>query len=112
MSVILGVIYIVLFIGTAIAVFYTGIIYTSGLTWKDVFEYIDASSKLYELEIKAKKSDKMSWNQQLLFMQDAEKMFKAYDKMPDVIKSNEYAEYKDIVDAYQRIRCLRWQEQN
>ena len=40
-----------------------------------------------------------------------EKIFKAFEKVPDVLWEEEYNKYMQILDKYKNIKILRWEEQ-
>ena len=61
--------------------------------------------KLYAF---SKKYEKMSPQEQVIFLMEAEKVFNAFDKIPDMVWEDEYRKYSDVLDAYKNIRLNRW----
>lgn len=58
----------------------------------------------------AKRYETMTPQEQIIYLREAEKIFKAYDKIPSVIWEDQYREYQRVLDAYKNIRILRWEE--
>ena len=50
----------------------------------------------------------MSPQEQIVFLSEAEKVFDAFDKIPDMIWEDEYRKYADVLEAYKNIRVNRW----
>jgi len=82
----------------------------AGLKIKDFFDFIQANQVLDSLYNVSKKYDKMSTNQQVVFLMEAEKVFNAFDKVPNMLWEDEYQKYTKIVDIYKEIRLSRWNE--
>ena len=78
---------------------------------KDFKEFIQANEildKLYEL---SKRYERMDQNERLMFLMEAEKVFRAFDKVPNILWEEEYQKYSKILDIYREIKVLRWNEQ-
>ena len=76
---------------------------------------IDASDtellqKLDKLDKIAKKYEKMSTPQQIMFLKEAEKIFNAFDKVPASIWEEETNKYQNVLEAYKDIKVMRWIE--
>ena len=54
----------------------------------------------------------MSPQEQIIFLSEAEKVFSAFDKIPDMIWEEEYRKYSQVLDTYKNIRVSRWNAQN
>lgn len=78
---------------------------------KDFTDFIQANQILDSLYEVAKKYEKMSQNQQIVFLMEAEKVFNAFDKVPDMLWEDEYQKYSKILDIYRDIKMTRWNEQ-
>ena len=63
--------------------------------------------KLYRF---AEKYEKLSPTDQVLFLSEAEKVFDAFDKVPDMLWEEEYQKYMDVLSKYKDIKVKRWQE--
>ena len=64
---------------------------------------------LYEF---SKKYDKLESQQQIIFLMEAEQVFNAFDKVPNVLWEEEYSKYIEVLDKYKSIKLARWQAQN
>jgi len=78
---------------------------------KDFTDFIQANQILDSLYEVSKKYEKMSQNQQLVFLMEAEKVFSAFDKVPNMLWEDEYQKYTKILDIYRTIKITRWNEQ-
>ena len=65
--------------------------------------------KLYAFSNRCKK---MSPQEQLIFLSEAEKVFNAFDKIPDMIWEDEYRKYSQVLEEYKNIRIKRWNTSN
>ena len=82
----------------------------AGLNVKDFWEFIEANQildKLYEFSIKY---NNLSTQEQLIFLMEAEKVFSAFDKVPDILWEEEYQKYMKVLDKYRDIKILRWNQ--
>ena len=84
----------------------------AGIKVKDFWGFIQANQMLDKLYTFAKKYSKMSPQEQIIFLSEAEKVFDAFDKIPSIIWEDEYRKYSQVVDAYKNIRVDRWSIQN
>jgi len=82
----------------------------AGLTVKDFWSFIEANQNLDKLYRIAKRYDNMSQQEQVIFLVEAEKMFRAFDKVPDMLWEEEYSKYSDVLNKYKDIRVLRWND--
>ena len=98
-------IFIVILIAMAIAQ-----IRMAGIKVKDFFSFIDANQKLDSLAKFAKKYDKMSPQEQIIYLSEAEKMFDSFDKIPSTVWEDERDKYTEVLDTYKNIRVMRWNE--
>ena len=108
----MGMIYLLLFtiailIGTAIFQ-----IRMAGIKIKDFIGFIQANEMLDKLYKFSKRFTLMSPQEQVIFLSEAEKVFKAYDKIPSIVWEDEYRKYSEVLQAYQNIRVNRWSEKN
>ena len=79
---------------------------------KDFWSFIKANQVLDNLYRLSKRYDKMNANEQLIFLQEAEKVFNAFERVPNEIWEEEYGKYKEVLEAYRGIRMIRWAEVN
>lgn len=110
--VILTIIYILLIIITALLGYTIVQIKLYGMNVKDFFSFIKAIQDLEILYKFSKKYEKMSTQEQIIFLSEAEKMFNIFEKVPTQIWEDEYDKYSHILEVYRSIRMLRWAEAN
>ena len=79
---------------------------------KDFWTFIRAIQDLDALYKFSKRYEKMSPQEQVIFLYEAEKMFKVLDNVPTQIWEDEYDKYSQILDTYRSIRMLHWAEAN
>ena len=80
----------------------------AGMNVKDFWTFIEANQMLDKLYAFSKKYKKMSPQEQVIFLMEAEKVFNAFDKVPKMIWEDEYEKYSDVLDTYKNIKVLRW----
>ena len=61
--------------------------------------------KLYHF---AKQYQKMSPQEQVIYLSEAEKIFTAFDKVPVELWDEEYEKYKQVLKKYNDIKMFRW----
>ena len=110
--VILSIIYILLLIIVGLIGYTILQIKLAGMNVKDFWTFIKAIQDLDVLYKFSKKFGRMSSQEQIIFLTEAEKMFNAFDKVPSQIWEDEYDKYSQIVDVYRSIKMLRWSEAN
>ena len=81
----------------------------AGMEVKDFWSFIKANETLDKLYAFSVKYDKLSPQQQILFLAEAEKIFDAFDKVPDALWEEEYAKYMEILNKYKDIKMFRWE---
>lgn len=108
MDIVMLVIYVLIFVIFSLIVYAIMQIKLAGLTVKDFWTFIEANQVLDKLYVISKNYEKMSPQEQVIFLKEAEKVFSAFDKVPEVIWEEEYTKYVDVVDAYKNIKVLRW----
>ena len=110
MSVLALIIYILIFIIFALVVYAVMQIKLAGMRVKDFWSFIEANQMLDKLYKFAKQYENMSPQEQVIYLSEAEKIFKAFDKVPDALWDEEYDKYKEVLSKYQDIRMMRWSE--
>jgi len=81
----------------------------AGMNVKDFWTFIKANETLDKLYAFSVKYDKLTPQQQVLFLAEAEKIFDAFDKVPDALWEEEYTKYMEILNKYKDIKMLRWE---
>ena len=83
----------------------------AGIEVKDFWSFMKANetlNKLYEFSLKY---EKLSPQQQVLFLQEADTIFHAFAKVPDMLWEEEYPKYMEILNKYKDIKIKRWESQ-
>ena len=80
----------------------------AGLNVKDFWSFIEANETLDKLYKCSKHYDKMTPQEQVIFLKEAEKMFEAFEKVPNMYWEEEYQKYTEVLNYYREIRLLRW----
>ena len=81
----------------------------AGMKVKDFWSFIKANEILDKLYAFSIKYDNLSPQQQVLFLAEAEKIFDAFDKVPDALWEEEYLKYMEILNKYKDIKMMRWE---
>ena len=106
----LAIIFILLIFIVILIVMSIAQIRMAGIKVKDFFSFIDANQKLDSLAKFAKRYDKMSPQEQIIYLSEAEKMFDSFDKIPSTVWEDERDKYTQVLDTYKNIRVMRWNE--
>ena len=104
----LAIIYILTFIIFALAAYAVMQIKLAGMNVKDFWSFIEANQildKLYEFSQKYKTLNKQ---QQVVYLMEAEKVFNAFDKIPNIIWEDEFKKYDEVLKKYKEIKMERW----
>ena len=104
----LAIIYVLIFIIFALVVYAVMQIKLAGIDVKDFWSFIEANQildKLYEFSQKYKTLNKQ---QQVVYLMEAEKVFTAFDKIPDIIWEDEFKKYDEVLKKYKEIKMERW----
>ena len=83
---------------------------SAGMNVKDFWSFIKANDTLDKLYAFAIKYEKLSPQQQLMFLKEAEDIFQAFEKVPDALWEEDYNKYMEILSKYKDIKILRWQD--
>lgn len=104
----LMIIYILIFIVIALIAIAVFQIKMAGIKVKDFWTFIQANQLLDKLYMFSKKYNKLTTQEQLIFLSEAEKVFDAFDKVPDLLWEEEYQKYMEVLDKYKDIKIGRW----
>ena len=107
---IIQLIILLIFIIVSLIIFAVMQIRAAGMKIKDFVDFIQANQVLDSLYEVSKKYEKMSQNQQIVFLMEAEKVFSAFDKVPNMLWEEEYQKYSKILEIYKNIKMVRWNE--
>ncbi len=104
----IGIIYILIIVIFILMMFAYVQIKAAGMNVKDFYSFIEANQMLDKLYRFSKKYEKLTSQDQLIFLSEAEKVFNAFDKVPDLLWEEEYYKYMDVLDKYKDIKMVRW----
>ena len=82
----------------------------AGIKVKDFISFIKANDSLDKLAVFAKKYNEMSPQEQVIYLAEAEKMFDAFDKIPESVWEEEHDKYNEVLEKYRDIKVMRWNE--
>jgi len=105
---ILAVIYILLFIIVALVGYAILQIKLFGLNVKDFWTFIEANQMLDRLYEFSLRYEKLSSQEQIIYLTEAEKIFAAFDKVPEELWEEEYDKYSEVLRKYKNIKMVRW----
>ena len=108
MTAILAVIYILVFLIFALVAYAVLQIKLFGMKVKDFWSFIEANQMLDKLYRFAKQYENMSPQEQVIYLSEADKIFNAFDKVPNELWEEEYDKYKEVLSKYKDIKMLRW----
>lgn len=104
----LVVIYILVFAIFSLCLYAVMQIKLLGINIKDFWSFLEANEMLDKLYRFAKQYQKMSPQEQVIYLAEAEKIFTAFDKVPKELWDEEYEKYKQVLKKYNDIRMFRW----
>ena len=102
------IIYILLFAIIALVSYAIMQLKLAGINVKDFWSFIEANQMLDKLYHFAKQYQNMSPQEQVIYLAEAEKIFLAFDKVPNELWEEEYEKYKEVLKKYNDIRMIRW----
>ena len=105
---ILTVLYLLLFVIFGLVGYAILQIKLFGMNVKDFWSFIEANQTLDKLYKFAKYYEKMSTQQQIIYLSEAEKVFDAFEKVPNALWEEEYDKYNEVLARYKDIKMLRW----
>ena len=102
------IVYVLIFIIFSLIAYAVLQLKLAGLNVKDFWSFIQANQMLDKLYAFSKKYEKMSPQEQVIFLMEAEKVFNAFEKIPKIIWEEEYEKYANVLDTYKDIKVYRW----
>ena len=105
---IIKLIYILVFLIFSLIAFAYLQIKMAGMTVKDFFRFIQANEMLDKLYIFSKKYERFSTQEQVVFLKEAEKVFSAFEKVPNELWEEDYSKYNQVLNTYKNIKVIRW----
>lgn len=108
MTAILAVIYILIFLIFALIAYAVLQIKLFGMKVKDFWSFIEANQMLDKLYKFAKQYENMSPQEQIIYLSEADKIFRAFENVPSELWEEEYDKYREVLKKYKDIRLIRW----
>lgn len=104
----LVIVYILIFVIFALIGYAVLQIRLFGMKVKDFWSFIEANQMLDKLYKFANQYENMSSQEQVIYLTEAEKIFTAFDKVPNSLWEEEYDKYKKVLSKYSDIKMIRW----
>lgn len=104
----LKLVYMLLFVMVGLIGYAVIQIKLAGMNVKDFWSFIEANQTLDRLYQFAKKYEKLTVQQQIIYLKEAEEIFDAFEKVPSIIWEEEYEKYTEVLDKYKDIKMMRW----
>ena len=104
----LAIIYILILIIFGLAAYAVMQIKLAGIEVKDFWSFIEANQILDKLYEFSKKYEKLTPQQKVVYLMEAEKVFTAFDKIPNIIWEDEFKKYDEVLKKYKEIKIERW----
>ena len=104
----LVIIYVLLFIIFALIAYAVMQIKLAGIEVKDFWSFIEANQILDKLYEFSKRYEKLSPQQQVVYLMEAEKVFNAFDKIPNIVWEDEFKKYDEVLKKYIEIKIDKW----
>ena len=111
MKIVLAIIYFLVFIIFILIAYAVFQIKSAGMKVKDFYSFIKANQTLDKLYAFSKRYQNLSPQEQIIFLVEAEEVFSAFEKIPDVLWEEEYAKYMEVLERYKDIKVLRWRSE-
>ena len=100
--------YVLIFIIFALIVLAVFQIRMTGMKIRDFWQFIEANEMLDKLYKFSKQYQNLTQQEQVIFLIEAEKVFSAFDKVPEILWEEEYQKYLQVLNKYRDIRMVRW----
>lgn len=104
----LAIIYVLIFIVFALAAYAVMQIKLAGIEVKDFWSFIEANQILDKLYAFSKKYETLTPQQKVVYLMQAEKVFTAFDKIPNIVWEDEFKKYDEVLKKYKEIKVERW----
>ena len=82
----------------------------AGLNVRDFWKFIEANQMLDKLYNFSIKYNNLTTQEQVIFLMEAEKVFEAFEKVPEILWEEEYQKYMKVLDKYRDIKIIRWNQ--
>lgn len=108
MEIILVVAIVLMIIIGVLAAFTLYNVNQAGMSANTFYNFILANVKLHKLYKFTLKYEKLTREDQLLFINEAKEVFDIYDKVPTLLWEEDYNTYMVVLDRYQKLRQEAW----
>ena len=108
MDLIYVLVYVLVFIIFALVAYAVMQIKIAGIEVKDFWSFIEANQILDKLYEFSKKYETLTPQQKVVYLMEAEKVFTAFDKIPNIIWEDEFKKYDEVLKKYKEIKIERW----
>ena len=108
MNIAIAIIYLLILLIFYLIAFAVFQIKSAGMKVKDFWTFIKANETLDKLYVFSIRYKNLSPQEQVIFLHEAEKVFSAFEKVPDALWEEEYNKYIEVLNRYKNIRILRW----
>ena len=79
-----------------------------GMNVKDFWSFVEANQMLDKLYACTKEYHKLTLQEQIIYLKEAEEVFKAFEKVPNALWEEEYEKYNAVLEKYKDIKMYRW----
>lgn len=79
-----------------------------GIEVKDFISFIKADQKLDQINNLSKRYNALNLKEKIYFLDESQKIFEAFSKMPQRLRDKEYSKYMEILDTYQKAKIDKW----
>ena len=79
-----------------------------GMNVKDFWSFVTANQMLDKLYAFTKEYQKLTLQEQIIYLKEAEEVFKAFEKVPNALWEEEYEKYNAVLEKYKDIKMYRW----
>lgn len=80
-----------------------------GMNVKDFWSFVEANQMLDKLYAFTKEYQKLTIQEQIIYLKEAEEVFNAFEKVPNALWEEEYEKYKAVLEKYKDIKMYRWE---
>lgn len=112
MTLLLDMLFIMLFVMGAIIIYIKLQLFSVGLTIGEFLDFVKANEILDNLDRKTQIVKRLNYNEKLSFLMESERVFEVFDKTPNVLWEDLYPKYMNVLETYKEIKMIRWAEAN
>ena len=106
--ILLVIVYILAFVIFLLVAFAVAQIRAAGMKVKDFWSFIQANQMLDKLYKFSKRYEHLNNQEQIIFLHEAEQVFSAFEKVPDILWEEEYQKYMEVLEKYKDVKMIRW----